>query len=171
MRLPCFSVKCYAQIRLFCLAVEHIFEVSVEGVKGLALADDMIWGEADCFVQYHFPTQMSSKQQGSPASVQGRCTLHIHCSWQCTLLYDLGGGWLLWTFNITSQLRCLQNNKVHRPVYKVGVYFIYTALDGVQPERKIGTNLYIPCGFLRDFHQFWLENSMSSAWWEERNKA
>ena len=47
------------------VSVEHIFEVSVEGVKGLMLGEDMIWGEADCFIQYHFPTQVSSKQQNT----------------------------------------------------------------------------------------------------------
>lgn len=35
-------------------------------MKALVLADDMIWGEADCFVQYHFPTQVSSKHQTVP---------------------------------------------------------------------------------------------------------
>ena len=38
----------------------------MEGVKGLVLGEDMIWGEADCFIQYHFPTQVSSKQQQTP---------------------------------------------------------------------------------------------------------
>ncbi|XP_072039618.1 C2 domain-containing protein 3-like [Amphiura filiformis] len=37
--------------------VEHVFEVVVEGVRGMTQLDDSYWGEADCFVQYHFPSQ------------------------------------------------------------------------------------------------------------------
>ena len=60
--------------------VEHVFEVSVEGVKGLVLGDHMIWGEADCFIQYHFPTQVSSKQQSAQAQqIDGRFFIsHTH---------------------------------------------------------------------------------------------
>ncbi|XP_013378816.1 C2 domain-containing protein 3-like [Lingula anatina] len=47
--------------------VEHVFEFVIEGVKGLKLFDDMIWGEADCFIQYHFPAQQQTKQPGVPA--------------------------------------------------------------------------------------------------------
>ncbi|XP_076468573.1 C2 domain-containing protein 3-like isoform X2 [Babylonia areolata] len=45
-------------------SVEHSFEVVVQGVRGLKLLDTMIWGEADCFVQYFFPSQGQAKQQG-----------------------------------------------------------------------------------------------------------
>ncbi|CAH1777586.1 unnamed protein product [Owenia fusiformis] len=42
---------------------EHVFEVDITGLRGLDLFDSMVWGEADVFVQYHFPTQC--KDQGS----------------------------------------------------------------------------------------------------------
>ena len=57
---------------VFLLTVEHIFEVSVEGIKGLKLLDNMIWGEADCFIQYHFPAQTQTKQHGGPSIMHGR---------------------------------------------------------------------------------------------------
>ena len=44
--------------------IEHMFEVSVAGVHGLKLFETMVWGEADCFVQYHFPAQQQSHQEG-----------------------------------------------------------------------------------------------------------
>ena len=34
----------------------HVFEVTVDGVRGLSVFSNTVWGEADCFVQYHFPT-------------------------------------------------------------------------------------------------------------------
>ena len=37
--------------------MEHVFEVVIEEIRGLQLFENMIWGEADSFVQYHFPTQ------------------------------------------------------------------------------------------------------------------
>ncbi|XP_026545121.1 C2 domain-containing protein 3 [Notechis scutatus] len=37
--------------------VEHTFEVHVEGVQGLTPLQTTVWGEADCYVQYHFPVQ------------------------------------------------------------------------------------------------------------------
>ncbi|XP_056350914.1 C2 domain-containing protein 3 isoform X3 [Oenanthe melanoleuca] len=37
--------------------VEHVFEIHVEGVKGLTPLQSTVWGEADCYVQYHFPVQ------------------------------------------------------------------------------------------------------------------
>lgn len=44
----------------YALSVEHVFELVIEGITGMKLLENMIWGEADCFVQYHFPTQTSS---------------------------------------------------------------------------------------------------------------
>ncbi|KAG8137109.1 hypothetical protein E2320_005662, partial [Naja naja] len=37
--------------------VEHTFEVHIEGVQGLTPLQSTVWGEADCYVQYHFPVQ------------------------------------------------------------------------------------------------------------------
>ncbi|XP_036392215.1 C2 domain-containing protein 3 isoform X1 [Megalops cyprinoides] len=36
---------------------EHVFEVTVERVKGLTPLQSTVWGEADCYVQYSFPAQ------------------------------------------------------------------------------------------------------------------
>ena len=55
--------------------VEHVFELSVVAIKGLRLQENMIWGEADCFVQYHFPAQSKLKQQGAPDIVHGEWVL------------------------------------------------------------------------------------------------
>ena len=69
------------------IAAEHIFEVSVEGVKGLVLGEDMIWGEADCFIQYHFPTQLSSKQQQTTTkNIDGKFT---HCNTNTVTVFDV----------------------------------------------------------------------------------
>ena len=57
--------------------VEHQFDFSIEHVKGLRLLDNMIWGEADCFVQYHFPAQTQLKQQGAPDIVHGKNSFAI----------------------------------------------------------------------------------------------
>ena len=34
----------------------HEFKVRVEGVRDLEVASTTVWGEADCYIQYHFPT-------------------------------------------------------------------------------------------------------------------
>ncbi|KAM6447769.1 C2 domain-containing protein 3 [Liasis olivaceus] len=39
--------------------VEHTFEIHIKGVKGLTPLQSTVWGEADCYVQYHFPVQKS----------------------------------------------------------------------------------------------------------------
>lgn len=71
-------VYCYSANKVLCriltsfvfvFAVEHLFEVIVESVSGLKLLDSMIWGEADCFVQYYFPAQMASAGHGGGATV------------------------------------------------------------------------------------------------------
>lgn len=36
---------------------EHVFLVRIERVKGLTPLQSTIWGEADCYIQYSFPTQ------------------------------------------------------------------------------------------------------------------
>ncbi|XP_063416182.1 C2 domain-containing protein 3-like [Mytilus trossulus] len=46
--------------------VEHIFEVVIEGLRGLTAFENMMWGEADCFVQYHFPAQSNNQVKGAP---------------------------------------------------------------------------------------------------------
>ncbi|NXX51004.1 C2CD3 protein, partial [Tricholaema leucomelas] len=37
--------------------LEHLFEIHVESLKGLSALQGTVWGEADCYVQYHFPVQ------------------------------------------------------------------------------------------------------------------
>ncbi|NWT01405.1 C2CD3 protein, partial [Mionectes macconnelli] len=37
--------------------MEHVFEIHVESVKGLTPLQSTVWGEADCYIQYHFPVQ------------------------------------------------------------------------------------------------------------------
>lgn len=46
--------------------VEHEFEVTVESIRGLCLPEGMIWGEADCFVKYWFPSQRTDTEFLSP---------------------------------------------------------------------------------------------------------
>ncbi len=36
--------------------VAHEFTLRVCGVHGLEVESELVWGEADCYVQYHFPT-------------------------------------------------------------------------------------------------------------------
>ena len=36
---------------------EHRFDVKVVAVRDILTEDSMYLGEADCFVQYHFPSQ------------------------------------------------------------------------------------------------------------------
>ncbi|XP_067889467.1 C2 domain-containing protein 3 isoform X3 [Heterodontus francisci] len=37
--------------------IEHIFEINVVQLKGLTPLQSTVWGEADCYIQYYFPTQ------------------------------------------------------------------------------------------------------------------
>lgn len=53
------------------IPVEHVFEIVIEGVRGLNM-EGMIWGEADCFVQYHFPTQQQTQPPGAPVIRHGK---------------------------------------------------------------------------------------------------
>nr|XP_060623141.1 C2 domain-containing protein 3 [Anolis sagrei ordinatus] len=39
--------------------MEHVFEIHLESIKGLTPLQSTVWGEADCYVQYHFPVQES----------------------------------------------------------------------------------------------------------------
>ena len=58
---------CFVNIYLY--TVEHLFELVIENVSGLKLVDNMIWGEADCYVQYHFPAQMTNAGRAGSANV------------------------------------------------------------------------------------------------------
>ncbi|XP_075054598.1 C2 domain-containing protein 3 isoform X2 [Mixophyes fleayi] len=43
---------------------DHVFEIHVENVKGLTPLQSTVWGEADCFVQYHFPVHSAAPGAG-----------------------------------------------------------------------------------------------------------
>lgn len=54
--------------------MEHVFEIHVESVKGLTPLQSTVWGEADCYVQYHFPVQEpgSGALQGTELHEDGK---------------------------------------------------------------------------------------------------
>ncbi|KAG8544843.1 hypothetical protein GDO81_021738 [Engystomops pustulosus] len=52
-------------------STDHVFEIHVENVKGLAPLQSTVWGEADCFVQYFFPVQSKVSGPGSELPEQG----------------------------------------------------------------------------------------------------
>lgn len=47
--------------------IHHQFIVQVGGVRELELGTSTVWGEADCFIQYHFPTQAEDSTSGEPS--------------------------------------------------------------------------------------------------------
>ncbi|XP_030633912.1 C2 domain-containing protein 3 [Chanos chanos] len=55
---------------------EHVFLVRVERVKGLTPLQSTVWGEADCYVQYSFPTQEEEpKQNVDPNIIESSVSL------------------------------------------------------------------------------------------------
>ncbi|KAJ7995602.1 hypothetical protein DPEC_G00246290 [Dallia pectoralis] len=48
---------------------EHLFVVKVEKVKGLTPLQSTVWGEADCYIQYAFPTQEEPPDQSLDPNV------------------------------------------------------------------------------------------------------
>lgn len=44
-------------------AVEHVFELYIEGVRDVSAFASTVWGEADCFLQYHFPTLTTDEDE------------------------------------------------------------------------------------------------------------
>lgn len=57
------------------MVVEHQFEIVVEDVRGLSVFGSTVWGETDCFVQYHFPFQSQVEHESSLNS--GRCNFRV----------------------------------------------------------------------------------------------
>ncbi|XP_062872691.1 C2 domain-containing protein 3 isoform X1 [Trichomycterus rosablanca] len=45
---------------------EHVFLVRIEKVRGLTPLQSTVWGEADCYIQYSFPTQEKDKEEDMP---------------------------------------------------------------------------------------------------------
>jgi hypothetical protein len=39
---------------------DHQFEITVEDIRGLSIFKSTVWGETDCYVQYHFPSQIQN---------------------------------------------------------------------------------------------------------------
>jgi len=63
---------------IVCSTVDHVFEVIIEGISGLKLLDNMMWGEADCFVQFHFPAQGTSQPTaGTIGNSYGRSSVAV----------------------------------------------------------------------------------------------
>ncbi|KAK3561028.1 hypothetical protein QTP86_025710 [Hemibagrus guttatus] len=54
---------------------EHVFLVRIERVKGLTPLQSTIWGEADCYIQYSFPTQEDAWQDIDPHIVESYVNL------------------------------------------------------------------------------------------------
>ena len=49
------------------MVVEHQFEIVVEDIRGLSMFGSTVWGETDCFVQYHFPFQSHLEPDYTPS--------------------------------------------------------------------------------------------------------
>lgn len=56
-------------------AVDHVFELCIEGVRDVSAFASTVWGEADCFVQYHFPTLTSDEDDDE----MGQSLFEIAC--------------------------------------------------------------------------------------------
>ncbi|XP_073404641.1 C2 domain-containing protein 3 [Dendrobates tinctorius] len=52
-------------------STDHVFDVHVENVKGLAPLQSTVWGEADCFIQYFFPGASAASGLGSELPERG----------------------------------------------------------------------------------------------------
>ena len=44
--------------------MQHVFELWIQSVSGLCVPANAVWGEADCFIRYHFPSA-SEGEKGS----------------------------------------------------------------------------------------------------------
>ena len=63
----------HAHTHTFPGSVHHTFDVTVSGVRGLSVFNSSVWGEADCFIQYHFPAndhQPQAKEGDSLAALE-----------------------------------------------------------------------------------------------------
>lgn len=58
-------------------AVAHEFTLRVCGVRGLEVESGMVWGKADCYVQYHFPTLTRSSDCGEYAANGKQQTVYV----------------------------------------------------------------------------------------------
>lgn len=74
--MPWFSVslKPRSVFLSFPGCVCHVFEVTVDGVRGLSVFSNTVWGEADCFVQYHFPTVSEEATEDNEGERMNRYT-------------------------------------------------------------------------------------------------
>ncbi|XP_048237074.1 C2 domain-containing protein 3-like isoform X2 [Haliotis rufescens] len=65
-------------------AVEHVFEVVIEAIRDLKLFDNMMWGETDCFIQYHFPAQAQTKPLSDVRSIAPTMKCYRTATTLCT---------------------------------------------------------------------------------------
>ncbi|XP_046560040.1 C2 domain-containing protein 3-like [Haliotis rubra] len=65
-------------------AVEHVFEVVIEAIRDLKLFDNMMWGETDCFIQYHFPSQAQTKPLSHVKSIAPSMKCYRTATTLCT---------------------------------------------------------------------------------------
>lgn len=60
---------------------EHVFLLRIERIKGLTPLQSTVWGEADCYIQYTFPTQEEASQDSDPHILESRkFLLFINCN-------------------------------------------------------------------------------------------
>ena len=62
--IPNINTDCYYYEMYLLCCIEYRFDVKVVAMRNLTLDEGMYLGEADCFIQYHFPTQQSQGQSG-----------------------------------------------------------------------------------------------------------
>ena len=67
--IPSYHFVC-VKLLLLTGPTHHTFTVTVSGVRGLSVFSSTVWGEADCFVQYHFPS-VSDKPPGGREREEG----------------------------------------------------------------------------------------------------
>ena len=73
------GVACIAM--MYIGPVHHTFDVTVSGVRGLSVFNNTVWGEADCFVQYHFPRiaeqRSLEEEEGEGEGGFSECSLYM----------------------------------------------------------------------------------------------
>lgn len=71
-----------------------MFDVTVNGIRGLSVFNNTVWGEADCYVQYHFPyvaEQQSQEDDGDEEGERGPgecCFMQLYLTLPITVAYN-----------------------------------------------------------------------------------
>ncbi|XP_031563486.1 C2 domain-containing protein 3-like [Actinia tenebrosa] len=63
--------------------VDHQFEITVEDIRGLSIFKSTVWGETDCYVQYHFPSQIQQSTDDLDHEVVPGLKTHHTCTTLC----------------------------------------------------------------------------------------